>query len=432
MPKFAAVVAAWSLLVLHPVAAPHSVGGKSSPQMTITASPSSIIGLQIFANVNLFFSGSVPSGSITFQLFAPGDTSCASPAFTSTVPVTGQSMNSAHYTTTRAGTYQWTASYSGDANDNPFGPTACSDPDGSVGVQGASTAVSLSAPAPAGGTIHGVATLGGGYSPTGSITFSLSAPGDTFCSHPIFTSTVPVQGNGTYSSGNYTPSVTGTYSWQAGYSGDADNETTPITACLNQSNTVAVTSVSPPPPAEGTFAYPTNGQSGVDTTEPFSWTTTATAQGYILVIGTKQFGTDLVNSGILPATTSSLSVPALPVGVELYATLLTETSGSWTKFQAITFTAEQGFATFVNPVGGQAHVGPAPTFRWTTIPQGQAYYLVVGTTKFGTDIVNSGVLRPAQASYTASSLPSGRTLYATLLTETDGTWARFQAITFTT
>ena len=32
-----------------------------------------------------------------------------------------------------------------------------------------------------------------------------------------------VNGNGTYSSGNYTPTAVGTYYWIASYSGDANN-----------------------------------------------------------------------------------------------------------------------------------------------------------------------------------------------------------------
>jgi hypothetical protein len=86
-------------------------------------------------------------------------------------------------------------------------PTIVTTPSGSV---------------PAGGSISDSATLFGGVSPTGSVTFTLFAPGDTTCSMPIATKTAPLSGN-TASSGSVTVGAEGTYSWMATYSGDANN-----------------------------------------------------------------------------------------------------------------------------------------------------------------------------------------------------------------
>jgi hypothetical protein len=58
-------------------------------------------------------------GSIEFKLYATADCSGA-PADDETVTVTGDgSYTTTGYTAAAAGTYQWTASYSGDANNNP-------------------------------------------------------------------------------------------------------------------------------------------------------------------------------------------------------------------------------------------------------------------------------------------------------------------------
>ena len=69
------------------------------------------------------------------------------------------------------------------------------------------------------------ATLTGGFSPTGTITFDLYAPGGVV---PIDTENVSVSGNGTYTTpAGYTlpttGTVTGTYQWVVTYSGDANN-----------------------------------------------------------------------------------------------------------------------------------------------------------------------------------------------------------------
>jgi hypothetical protein len=74
-------------------------------------------------------------------------------------------------------------------------------------------------------TLNDSAVLSGGFSPTGSITFKLFSPSDPTCSAtPVFTNTVPVNGNGTYStSSGFTANVAGIWHWQASYSGDANN-----------------------------------------------------------------------------------------------------------------------------------------------------------------------------------------------------------------
>jgi serine protease len=182
---------------------------------------------------------------------------------------------------------------------------------------------------------------------------------------------------------------------------------------------------------QATMIYPASGQGAVDTTLPFTWSTIPQAQNYILVVGTTQYGHDLINSGILPPNQSRLSVGALPSGRTLYATLLSEVNGAWTSYQAITFTAAPGQATLTYPVDGQSGIDATQPFTWASIPNAQDYILVVGTTQYGQDLVNSGILPPTQSSVTVPALPAGRIIYATLLTKVNGAWTRYQAITFT-
>jgi serine protease len=182
---------------------------------------------------------------------------------------------------------------------------------------------------------------------------------------------------------------------------------------------------------QATLTYPASGQTGVDTTLPFTWSTIPQAQNYILLVGTTHYGYDLVNSGILPPTQSRLAVPALPAGRTLYATLFSKVKGAWTSVQAITFMATAGQAMLTYPVDGQSGIDATQPFTWAGIPNAQDYILVVGTTRNGTDLVNSGILPPTQSSLTVPAMPAGRTLYATLLTKVNGTWSRYQGITFT-
>jgi hypothetical protein len=83
--------------------------------------------------------------------------------------------------------------------------------------------------------VSDTATLASGVSPTGTITFRLFGPGDLTCAGtPAFMSTVPVSGNGNYTSDPFRPTALGTYRWIAAYSGDANNS--PVSTACNDAN----------------------------------------------------------------------------------------------------------------------------------------------------------------------------------------------------
>jgi len=78
--------------------------------------------------------GFEPTGTILFELFPPADTTCAgTPVFSESVTVSG---NGDYSTTTGytvplagpSGTYHWTASYSGDANNNAASSSCADEP----------------------------------------------------------------------------------------------------------------------------------------------------------------------------------------------------------------------------------------------------------------------------------------------------------------
>ena len=76
-----------------------------------------------------------------------------------------------------------------------------------------------------GSPISDSATLSGATANAGgTITFRLYS--NATCTTEITTGLTPVtvNGNGSYGSGNYTPTAVGTYYWIASYSGDASNE----------------------------------------------------------------------------------------------------------------------------------------------------------------------------------------------------------------
>ncbi len=108
----------------------------------------------------------------------------------------------------------------------------------SVTTSDAATTVSL------GSSTFDVATVVRGdnnTSPSGSLVFKLFGPGNATCTGaPAYVSAAEtVDGAGKYSSPSFTPTQLGTYSWQALYSGDANNAAI-TTPCNDASETVNV------------------------------------------------------------------------------------------------------------------------------------------------------------------------------------------------
>ncbi|MFC4016313.1 choice-of-anchor P family protein, partial [Nonomuraea purpurea] len=91
---------------------------KATPSIATTPSGSVPAGGNVSDTATLS-GGYHPTGTVTFQLFAPGDTDCAKPIATRTGTVSGSgTAASGNVTIGAAGTYRWSATYSGDDHNN--------------------------------------------------------------------------------------------------------------------------------------------------------------------------------------------------------------------------------------------------------------------------------------------------------------------------
>lgn len=223
------------------------VVAKATPTIVTHVSPGLTLGGSVTDTATLAGAFN-PTGTITFAFFGPGNATCSgAPVVTSTVTVSHGNGDyvSAPFTPTKAGTYQAVATYSGDSNNVAPVATSCADANEAVVIAKvlptlttqASPTVNL------GGSITDTATLAGGTSPTGTITFTFFGPNTTTCTGtPVFTSTVTVTGNGSYPSGPFTPTSPGTYRTIATYSGNSNNQGL-TTACLDVHEAVVVNAV---------------------------------------------------------------------------------------------------------------------------------------------------------------------------------------------
>jgi hypothetical protein len=218
----------------------HPTGqGLISPTPTVTTQPAGTVVLGSGAKLtdSATLSGGLnPTGTVTFTLTLNGK-----PVDTETAAVNGDGTYSTPggHLPTAVGTYQWVASYGGNAFNFPVSSNLGDEPEvvspagPAITTTPSVTSVTLGTSSV---TLKDSAVLSGGSSPTGTITFTLFFNGGAA---PVDTETVPVSGNGSYATptGFTLPAAAaaaGTYQWDATYSGDSNDKAASDTGAANE------------------------------------------------------------------------------------------------------------------------------------------------------------------------------------------------------
>ncbi|MGA7361826.1 MAG: hypothetical protein WBZ07_02585 [Candidatus Dormiibacterota bacterium] len=186
--------------------------------------------------------GYQPTGTVTFDLY--NNASCTgTPVYVSSpaIQVSGGQAVSAAYTVDSAGTWEWTASYSGDQY-NVASSSNCGQEPVTVGLatpsvttvtsNGSSQVVVGSDIADSANVTN--STNGTTNNSSGNVYFNLFAPGDPSCTDPaIYTNEQALAVGVPYSTATsdaYLVRHLGTYNWTAQYAGDG-NDLTNTSAC---------------------------------------------------------------------------------------------------------------------------------------------------------------------------------------------------------
>ncbi|MGE5297637.1 MAG: hypothetical protein ACM3KM_00550 [Acidobacteriaceae bacterium] len=197
---------------------------KASPTISTTLVPAGpvAIGASVHDSSILTGASATAGGTVKYSAYAGANTCTGTDLLNSTKTVTnGIVPDSDSISFANAGTYSFQAVYSGDANNNGATST-CSTEQLVVGKSSPTILTTPSAGGPIGTVLNDTATLSGGSSPTGNVTFKLFPPSDLTCSGTeVFSQ---VDGTAPYETGpGYTSLVAGTYHWTADYAGDANN-----------------------------------------------------------------------------------------------------------------------------------------------------------------------------------------------------------------
>lgn len=197
----------------------------ASPTVDTTQQPASAVVGSTVADQATVTGGDSPTGTVTFNLYDnPNGT--GTPLFTDTESLGGGSATSASYTTTATGTDYWVATYNGDGNNNAVSSGTAAEP---VTVTAAAPDVTLNdvpnEPIPPDSLVQPEASVSGGDSPTGTVTFSVYT-NDNCTGGPVFTDTEDLISGSATSSGYNFDSLSSdpeTFYWVATYNGNANN-----------------------------------------------------------------------------------------------------------------------------------------------------------------------------------------------------------------
>jgi hypothetical protein len=178
-------------------------------------------------------------------------------------------------------------------------------------------------------------------------------------------------------------------------------------------------------PAEaGAITSPTAGSTLSGSTVTFDWTAGSGSTAYWLDIGSSSGGNNYYSSGNLGGALT-VTVNGLPTnGTNVYATLYSMVSGTWTPVPSayVAFNATAAQAVLTTPTPGSLLNGSTVTFDWTAGSGSTAYWVDIGNTAGGNNYYSSGNMGTALTT-TASGLPTdGSTVYVTLYSQIGGTW----------
>lgn len=226
----------------------------ASPTLSTTLSAASVAAsTAVHDSATLSGAAGTASGSVTYNVYS-GASCTGTPAFTNTVTLstTAAVPDSAAFTPTTPGTYNWQAVYGGDSN-NSAAQSACGSETLTVTQATTTATTKLTAGSqsgatltvPAGTSVSDQATLGGVTTGAGG-TLIYTVYTDNGCTKPLAgsASTVAVTNGNAPASSAVTFNTAGTYYWQAVYSGDNANAGA-TSACSSEVLTVTAAASGP-------------------------------------------------------------------------------------------------------------------------------------------------------------------------------------------
>ena len=183
----------------------------------------------------------------------------------------------------------------------------------------------------------------------------------------------------------------------------ADLPTYPVTlyiydgsgSCASeQSFELVLTESATPIPNCTNLTIPSNGSTNVSIITDLTWTAIANADGYFVTVGTSSGGNDILDNEDVTGTTFNLPAD-LPENMEIFVTIIPYNGvGNATGCTEESFTTETlasipNCTTLTSPFNGSTDVSIATDLTWTAIANADGYFVTVGTSSGGVDILDN-------------------------------------------
>ena len=165
------------------------------------------------------------------------------------------------------------------------------------------------------------------------------------------------------------------------------------TGCSEDSFTTGAGTLSDPPNC-ASLSEPLNATTDVAIGTNISWNASANADGYYLTVGTTSGGNDILDSEDVAGTTFDLPND-LPENTQIFVTIVPYNSfGSATGCTEESFTTETlptvpSCTNLSTPANAATDVSISTDLSWNIVANADGYYLTVGTTSGGNDILDN-------------------------------------------
>ncbi len=167
-----------------------------------------------------------------------------------------------------------------------------------------------------------------------------------------------------------------------------------------------------------TLSSPLNSATNVSITSDISWNSVGNATGYFISIGTTSGGTELVNNEDVGNSTTFNPATDFPDEADIYVTITPyNTVGNATGCLEESFRTETVLPNCTNlssPLNGATNVSITSDISWNTVGNATGYFISIGTTSGGTELVNNEDVGNSTTFNPATDFPDEADIYVTI------------------
>lgn len=166
---------------------------------------------------------------------------------------------------------------------------------------------------------------------------------------------------------------------------------------------------------------PINNSEQVSVNTTIQWEPVTGVPGYILSLGTTPGGNDIVNEQNVGSSTSFNPPFGLPENTEIFVTItlfffnqpniICDTQ----RFTTASLTEVPECTSLQNPADGTIDVNPSTNLTWSAAPSATGYYLTMGTTANGGEIINNVDVKNTLNYSHINDLPAETEIFVTII-----------------